>query len=69
MTTRHTTEALARKAARRHARETVRVVKSPLLSGPGAHYHVETAEDITGTLSPETVLYHGPGYLCPKEDV
>ena len=69
MTTTHSTEALARKAARRHGRETVRVVKSPLLDGSGARYHVETAEDITGELSPETVLYHGPGYLCPKEDV
>ncbi len=66
MTTRHTTEALARKAARRLGREKVYVTQAwtPLRS---TTMFVVIACELVLPLDEEFVLYQGPGYVCPRE--
>lgn len=68
MTTRHSTEALARKAARRLGNEPVHIIGTRTDYGIWT-YHVLTGPDCQ---RPEgapwaAYLYRGPGYLCPKE--
>lgn len=65
--TSHSTEALARKHARRQGRDLVWVVEVP-----HGHFDSGTTQWRVFTSRPDlgphdTVLYQGPGYACPKE--
>ena len=75
----HPTEALARKAARRHGRELVRileVVNGPVQSllgcgcdaGIESGFYVEDSDTQGVNLRPwETLVYEGPGYACGRD--
>ena len=67
MTTRHTTEDLARKAARRLGRELVQIIETPGIRFGQCDYHGESGVPESVLAPEERLVYKGPGYACPRE--